>query len=240
MKRMSAYSFSLLIALGSILSAYGQDTVDVRLKARFGADISAIARYGIDNKVIDWEGYAALDLNEKASVIASAGFLDFSYSQYNYDFNSRGFFMKGGASLNILNLKKSKGRYFGGLAVKYGISRYTFEIPSFHAENYWGRAEGSVASSSAWGHWIEFSPGMRAELSENISVGWSVDVRLLLYTGSPRDLKPVRIPGYGNATQSFSTGFRYYIEFSIPWKNKRVIIMPEEPEPEETQEPPRR
>jgi hypothetical protein len=73
---------------------------------------------------------------------------------------------------------------------------------------------------------------MRAEIFRNFSVGWSVSLRMLLYTGSSNDLKPIYFPGFGNAEKRFSTGFSYFIVWNIPYKKIRVITIKEEPEEE--------
>jgi hypothetical protein len=71
---------------------------------------------------------------------------------------------------------------------------------------------------------------MRAEIFGNISMGWSISLRMLLYTGKYEDLKPMNFPGFGNAQKRFSTGFSYFIVWNIPYKKIRVIIKKEEPE----------
>jgi hypothetical protein len=53
---------------------------------------------------------------------------------------------------------------------------------------------------------------------------------MLLYTGKYEDIKPINIPGFGNAQKRFSTGFSYFIVWNIPYKKIRVITKKEEPE----------
>ncbi|MCU0408830.1 MAG: DUF6048 family protein [Bacteroidales bacterium] len=237
MRKISAYSFKLALILAIFCqSLNGQDTIPVTLRMRAGIDLSGPVRYAAGNDIFEAEGYVALDLNEKVTAVAEAGYLDYRKVEYNYEYLNKGFFAETGFNYNILNLAKAKGRYYGGLGLRYGISRYSDEVPYFYSENYWGRAEGAINLQTNWAHYLEFSPGVRAELLKNLSIGWSLNIRMLLYTGSPDDFRPVYIPGFGNAGQMFSTGFRYYLELSIPWKRKTVIIPKEEPE-EETEEP---
>ena len=87
-----------------------------------------------------------------------------------------------------------------------------------------------------WAHFIEVSPGVRAEIFNNISVGWTVSIRMLLYSGSDKDLKPINIPGFGNGEKLVSTGINYFITWNIPYKKRRVIIPVEKPEDPDDEE----
>jgi hypothetical protein len=225
----------MLLAL-PLIQIDGQDTIQVPLKMRFGLEVSGPVKYAIDPDVLEIEGYAGLDLNEKVTMVAEAGYLDYTNIQYNYEYLSSGYFMEAGVNYNILAISKTKGRYYGGLALRYGLSRYTSSAEWFYSENYWGRADGLIPQQTNWGHYLEFSPGVRAELLRNVSIGWSINVRMLLTSGADAHFRPIYFPGFGNSGQLFSTGFRYYLEFSIPWKRIKVITKPEEPVEIETTE----
>ncbi len=51
-----------------------------------------------------------------------------------------------------------------------------------------------------WGHFLEASPGVRAEVLNHFSIGWSVSLRMLLYTSTGKNLRPVYFPGYGDGS----------------------------------------
>jgi hypothetical protein len=86
------------------------------------------------------------------------------------------------------------------------------------------------------GHFLEVAPGFRTELFRNLSIGWSVRLRLLLSGGGGKDLRPICFPGFGNSSKTVNAGINYYIVWSIPIKTKRIITKPEVEE-EETEEP---
>jgi hypothetical protein len=88
----------------------------------------------------------------------------------------------------------------------------------------------SLPSKTYWGHFIEATPGVRAEIFKNFSMGWSVSVRMLLHTGAGKELRPVYFPGFGNSTKTFSAAMSYYISWNIPYKRINAIIKKEEPE----------
>ncbi len=240
MRRISAYFFSLLLLLsGSAGSISAQDTIPVALKLRLGFEVSGPVKYLINSDILNVEGFIAADLNEKITASLAGGYLNYKYSQYNYDYLVNGFFFRAGADFNILKINKTQGNYYGGIGLRYGLSHYSYEVPSFYSENYWGKAESSIPLLSGWGHFVEFSPGVRADLFRNIGIGWTINIRMLLYNTSPDDIKPIYLPGFGDTGKIFSAGMSYFISFSIPYKRIKVITkkeVVEEPEVNEAKQ----
>lgn len=244
MRRICVYFISILaIILSSIPQVKCQDTLYIPLKINAGIEVLGPATYFIEKQTLSTEGYVSLDLSEKLAVALNAGYLDYEYSQYNYTYLNNGFFIRAGADFNLLKPKKSLGKYWGGIGLRYGLSHFTWEVPSLSQSNYWGESSSTIPATKNWGHFIEASPGMRAEIFRNFSMGWSISLRMLLYTGNRDGIKPIYIPGFGNAEKRFSTGFSYYIVWNIPYKKIRVITKKVEPEEtedsEETDQPDR-
>ncbi len=237
MRRICAYIISILaIILTFSQEANCQDTLFIPLKIHAGIEVAGPVRYFINKNTLGAEGYVSVDLNEKWAVALNAGYLDYQYAQYNYSYISKGLFVRAGGDFNILKPKKSLGKYWGGLSLRYGLSRFEWEVPGLSQTNYWGESTSSIPATKSWGHFIEASPGMRAEIFRNFSVGWSINVKMLLYSGKYNGIKPIYFPGFGNAEKRFSTGFGYFIVWNIPYKKIRVIIQKEEPEEEEDTE----
>ena len=231
MRRTSVYFISFLfILLNGLLQVHAQDTVLIPLKIKVGLEVSGPAIYMSDKNILNAEGYISVDINEKRSVVLAGGYLKYYYSQYNYQYYNKGIFIRPGIDFNLLKPEKSKGIYWAGIGLRYGLSVFSSEVKSFKQENYWGTISTAIAPRTYWGHYIEASPGVRAEVFRNFSMGWSVSLRMLLYTGTGKDLRPVYFPGYGNGGKSFSTGINYYIVFNIPYKKINVIIKKEVPE----------
>ena len=234
MRRTFAYIFSLAAVLASATSAARcQDTLLIPLKVNIGIEAIGPVTYIVERKTFNISGYVSADLNEKLSVAGEAGYLDYNFSQYNYTYLCKGFFVRAGTDFNILKPKKSQGKYWGGIGLRYGLSRFNWEVPELSQSNYWGKATSSIPPTTNWGHFIEASPGMRAEVFRNFSMGWSVNLRMRLYTGTYEGIKPVYFPGFGNSGKRFTTGFSYYLVWNIPYKKIRVITKKPEPEEEE-------
>jgi hypothetical protein len=68
---------------------------------------------------------------------------------------------------------------------------------------------------------------VRAEIFDHFSIGWSISLRMLIYSGTGKDLKAVYIPGFGNVAKTITTGLNYYIVWNIPYKKINVILKKE-------------
>ena len=201
------------------------------LKYRIGFDLVGASKYFYDKDKANLEVFFSADRNEKLSAIFIAGRSDYTYSRYRdnslmlYDFNAKGLYFKTGVDFNLLNPKKAAGKYSLGVGFRYGVANYSYDVREINLESYWGRYQTSVPKSRTWAHYIEATPAIRAEIFDNISVGWSVSLRKLISAGAGKNTKPVYLPGYGNAN-SFSFALSYFIIWSKPYKEKMVIIHP--------------
>lgn len=235
MRKISVYIISFILTFScNWLQIRAQDTVNYPLRIKVGIEAAGPAIYFADKNILRTEGFISVDLNNITSVVFAGGYADYRYSQQNYTYTNNGIFFSTGVDLNLMKPKKTQGLYWGGLGFRYGLSRFTYEIPEFQAENYWGTTTSSAPKQSSWGHFLEVSPGVKADVFKNLSLGWSINIRLLLYTGTGKDMRPVYFPGFGDASKKVSTGMSYYIVWNIPYKHRKVII--KKPEPEETEE----
>ncbi len=236
MRRIYVYIISVLFTLISMIRPLpAQDTIDFPLKLRIGLEVTGPVEYCTNKNILKTEGLISADLDEKHSIILNAGYLKYQYSQYNYDYLNKGYFIRTGVDFNLLSPVKSKGRYWAGIGFHYGLSRFTSEIPSFSQDNYWGTTSGSIPTKTSWGHFVEATPGIKTEIFKNVSIGWSISLRMLLYTGTGKDLRPIYFPGYGSGGKKTSSEISYWLIWNIPFKKIRVITRV--PAPEETEEP---
>lgn len=236
MRRISAYIISLfLILIPFRLRA--QDTIMFPLKIRAGLELSGPAIYLAEKKNLSAEGYLSYDLNQRTAIALTGGFLNYSYSQYNYDFRSNGIFFRVGPDFNLRNPEVASDKYWAGLGLKYGLSLFTTETPSFRESGYWGTYWSSIPAVRSSAHFLEVTPGIRTEVFRNFSIGWSVSLRFLVYSGTGRDNRAIYLPGFGKASSKVSTGFGYFMVWSIPFKKIRYIVRPDVPEEEPEPQP---
>ena len=237
MRRISAYFFSLILFLKACI-LFAQDTVQFPLKLRAGIDIAGPGIYLSDINNLSVEGYISFDKSEKTAWVLEAGYLNYKYSQYNYDYTSKGAFARLGADFNLLKPEVSLGKYWAGIGLRYGVSLFNSETPSYQYENYWGTVISSLPSGRAMGHFIEVAPGVKTEIFRNFSMGWTIRLKLLISGGGGKDLRPIYFPGYGNGGRRTTAGISYFLTWNIPYKTKTVITKPEavEEEIDETSE----
>ena len=236
MRRTFVYFISLLLSsLSSLLHLNAQDTTLITLKIKAGIEVSGPAIHYFDKNILNTEAFVSMDLNERISAVLGGGYLNYTYSQYNYEYLSKGMFVRAGIDYNLLKPEKSLGKYWAGIGLRYGLSVFTSETPSFLHENYWGTATSSIAQETKWAHFIEVSPGVRTEIFRNFTMGWTISLRLLLYNGAGKDTRSIYLPGFGNAANPVSAGIGYFFVWNIPYKKIRVIQKKEEPEePDDT------
>ena len=237
MKRTYAYIISVLILnVFSVIRIQAQDTLEIPLKIKVGIEVSGPALYFSNKNILNTEAFIMADLNEKRSFFFSAGYVNYKDSQYDYKYLNNGIFARTGIDFNLLSPDKAQGKYWVGLGLHYGLARFTDQVPSFQQlDTYWGTITSSLPKRTNWGHFLEATPGVRAEIFNHFSLGWTISLRYLLYTGTGNNLKPLYIPGFGNGSKRFSQGISYFMVWNIPYKKIRVIMKKEVPE--ETEEP---
>ncbi len=233
MRRTYAYFISLLLLISNF-AVRAQDTIMFPLKIRAGFDVSGPVIHFTDKNNMSLEGFISFDKSEKMAFIAEGGYLNYKYSQYNYDYRSNGIFMRAGVDFNLLKPGISKGKYQAGVGLRYGLSFFSSETPFFDHTNYWGDVTSSINKKMSIGHFLELTPQVRAELFRNVSIGWTIRLRLLISGGGGKDLPPIYFPGFGTGGKRTNAGFNYYLIWNFRFKTKRLIIKPEPPEePEE-------
>jgi hypothetical protein len=231
MRRTFVYFISLLLSsLSSLLNGNAQDTIQIPLKIKAGIEVSGPVIHYLDKNILNSEAFVGIDLNEKITAVLAGGYQNYSYTQFNYSYHTKGTFVRTGLDFNLLKPDKSKGKYWAGIGLRYGLSVFTSETPSFQQENYWGLTTSSIAQETRWAHFVEVSPGVRTEIFRNFTMGWTISLRMMVYNGAGKDIRSIYVPGFGNAANSVSAGIGYFFVWNIPYKKITVILKKEEPE----------
>ncbi len=227
--------FSLLLLFSREASA--QDTITIPLHIRAGFDIAGPIMKAIDNDLLSFGALGSMDLNENISVVAGARYSSFSAADASrYVFKSRGLNFVVGTDYNFLKPKVTAGKYYAGIGMRYGISFYGQEADSIKYTNIWGTGITSIPLTHNIGNYLEFTPGVRTELFPGLTIGWNVYIKVLLGAGTGHHLKPVYMPGYGDASSTVTTGVTYYVSISIPYRRIKVITKPKPVSTEEESE----
>ena len=208
--------FSSLIILTSALYADVADSLESRKAIIFGIELSGPVIYTLDNNNQNYEGYIALRMNHKYYLVGEAGYSKYKYEQYNYTSENRGMFIRIGTDINLLKQDAKIGNNFVGIGLRYGLSFFNHETPWYKYENYWGLVESSIPEKNINGHFLQISGGIKAELFDNIFIGWTIRANLMIYQSSGKENKPVFIPGMGGTDGTIEPGISFHLAWQIP------------------------
>lgn len=220
MRRTCALFTSLFIFL-QLTFSQGSDSTRVINTLGFGVELSGPVIYTLDSNNFNLEFSVSYRISQKYYACIEPGAGRFSYSQYNYDYNSHGFFVRAGVDINLLKPKSKPGKHFAGLGLRYGLSLFTQETPSASYSNYWGSYDFAIDPEFVHAHFLEVNGGVKAEIFRNILIGWTARARLLVYQSAGKNNKPLMIPGMGSAGGGLQPGFSYHLIWLIPLKEGR-------------------
>jgi len=221
MKRIFRFSFSLCLVLLPVVS-YAQeeaDTVKAQKSLSLGIDITGPVLYSINRSVYNFEGRIDYRLNYKYYIVLEPGFSSYNYEKYNYEYNSRGIYLRMGTDISLLAPVAAKINHFAGIGLRYGLSVFNQETPFISVENYWGEHTTSVEKNSVHSHFLELQGGVRTEVFKNVLIGWAVKLRALVYSSGKNRRKAVYIPGMGGTDKFLSPSISYYIIYRFPVGN---------------------
>jgi len=218
------FAFFISTCLSTTAFSQISDSLLYPIGIRISVDLAGPLLHLYDPTSLTFEGKIDFDLNGNNAVALEGGYLDYTYSQYNYDYNCTGLYFRAGTDYNLLSPKKSGGKYFAGVGFRYGIAFFSQDVPWYKYENAWGIVEGAIEPHRVTGHFVEVSPGMRAEIFKNVSMGWRIRLAKLIYQSSPESVRPVVVPGIGSISSSISYGFSYYLTVNIPYGKKMIYI----------------
>jgi hypothetical protein len=189
LRRIYAYIISLILLVPATeinaqkpAAPEPPDTVFIPLSVRAGIDLVGPVVYFTNKNNLTTEAYVSADLNEKKSLFLSGGYSKFAYTQYNYTFNAKGVSFKAGVDFNLLKPQTAMGKYWAGVGFHYGISSFSYDIPTITFQNYWGTFSSSLPRQNGWAHFIEIAPGFRAKMFGSLSLGWTLSLKKMIYS----------------------------------------------------------
>lgn len=116
------------------------------------------------------------------------------------------------------------------VGVRGGFSTFTEQLNSYSVYNphpYYGQTSGIESGKSYDGltaSWIEVSPGINVKVFNNVYVGFSFQLKLLITNTEPNGFENLYIPGFNRTYDgNFGAGFNYTVAYFIPIYKKKVI-----------------
>lgn len=246
MKSMLKYTFSLLFVLGSFLGQAQEVKIKDSIKPktventqavkttdsikpkteryglRIGADLFKLTRsfYEKDYRGIELVG--DFKVTRKYYIAAEIGNENKTVDDTKLNFTTKGTYLKAGFDYNAYEnwLGMNNMIYVG---MRYGISSFSQTLNSYSIYNpnpYFGQTPDKEVGQKFSGlsaQWIEVVAGLKAELFQNLYVGFSIRLNNLVSNKKPDTFDNLYIPGFNRTYDGkFGVGFNYTVSYFIP------------------------
>lgn len=246
MKFMYKYTFSLLFVLVSFIGQAQETKVKAKAKAnpvttdsikskkdsvkpkteryglRVGIDLNKLSRSLYDKNYKGLELVGDFKVTRKHYLAAEIGNENKNVEDAHVNFTTKGTFLKVGFDYNTYE------NWFGMnnmiyVGMRYGVSALSQTLNSYTVYNphpYFGEEPTIVSGTKYDGlsaQWIEVIAGIKAEIIQNLYVGFSVRMNNLITNKVPDNFDNLYIPGF-NRTYSgkFGAGFNYTLSYFVP------------------------
>lgn len=236
MKYMLKFIFSLSLVCVSLLgNAQTKDTAKVsypeRYGLRLGVDLHKIARTFYEKDYRGLEVVGDYRLTKKFYIAGEIGNEDKTIDDDRLNFTTKGTYFKVGFDYNSFeNWLDMENMIYVGM--RYGVSSFSHTLNTYKIydpTNYYG--ETIITSGAKFDNlnasWVEVIGGIKAELFNNLYLGFSVRLNYLVSNKKPADFDNLFIPGYNRTYDGkFGAGFNYTLSYFIPIYKKKKEIEP--------------
>ena len=226
MKYMLRFIFSLSLVCISLLgNAQTKDTAKVmypeRYGLRVGVDLHKIARSFYEKDYRGFEVVGDYRLSKRFYIAGEIGNEDKTVDDDRLNFTTKGTYFKVGFDYNSFeNWLDMENMIYAGM--RYGISSFSQTLNSYtiyDPTNYYG--ENTIISGEEFdglnASWLEVVGGIKAELFNNLYMGFSVRLNYLVSNKKPDNFDNLFIPGYNRTYDGkFGAGFNYTLSYFIP------------------------
>lgn len=227
---MLRFIFSVSLLCVSLLgNAQAKDTTKVlypeRYGLRLGADLHKIARSFYEKDYRGFEIVGDYRLTKRFYIAGEIGTEDKTVDDDRFNFTTKGTYFKAGFDYNSFeNWLDMENMIYVGM--RYGVSSFNHKLNSFKIydpTNYYG--ENIIVSGREYdgltASWLEVVGGIKAELFNNLYLGFSVRLNYLISNKKPDGFDNLFIPGYNRTYDGkFGAGFNYTLSYFIPIYNK--------------------
>lgn len=234
MKYMLRFIFSIALLCFSITgNAQKKDTTKVvypeRYGLRVGVDLHRLTKSFYDDNYKGLEVVADYRLTQKFYLAGELGNEEKTVDDDRLNFTTKGTYFKVGFDYNSFeNWLDMENMIYVGM--RYGVSSFSQTLNSYKIydpTNYYG--ESIITSGEKFSglnaSWVEVIGGVKAELFDNLYLGFSLRLNYLVSNKKPENFDNLYIPGFNRTYDGkFGAGLNYTISYFIPIykKNKEV------------------
>jgi hypothetical protein len=198
-----------------------------RYGIRLGADIHKLSRSIYDNNYQGIEFVGDYRITKKFYLAAELGNENKTTDEPQLNFTTKGSYLRIGFDYNAYEnwLDMENMIYVGA---RYGTSVFSQNLNHYSIYQNTGGflgehtlVEANQEFSGLSAHWLELLGGIKAEIFNNLYIGFSVRLHFLISDKKPENFDNLYIPGYHRTYDgSFGVGFNYTVSYFIPlYKN---------------------
>ena len=228
MKHILKFTFSLVVLFSMVGNA--QDTIQKfpqRYGLRIGVDLHRLSKSFYDKDYRGLEIVGDYRLTKKFYVAGELGNEEKTVDDDRLNFTTQGSYFKVGFDYNSFeNWLDMENMIYTGMRV--GFSSFDHQVNSYkiyeNNGNYYGQtivAPGEKFSGQT-ASWVEIVGGVKAELFNNLYMGFSVRLNYLISNKEPEGFANLYIPGFNRTYDGkFGAGFNYTLSYFIPIYKKK-------------------
>lgn len=230
MKHIWICFFSLAFALTGFSQEVQNDSITPkkhRYGLRVGADLFKLTKSFVVDDYTGFEIVGDYRLTKKIYLAGEFGNENKTTDEPQLNFTTKGTYLKIGIDFNAYEnwLDMENQIYVGG---RYGTSAFSqnlnhysiyYDTGGFLGEHTVVNANQEFSGLNA--HWVELIGGIKAEIFDNLFVGFSVRLNYLITQKTPDNFDNLYIPGFHRTYDgNWGVGFNYTISYFIPlYKN---------------------
>ena len=198
-----------------------------RYGVRVGVDLHRLAKSFYDDNYKGFEIVGDYRLTKKIYIAGELGNEKKTVEEDQLNFTTKGTYFKVGFDYNAHeNWLDLENMIYAGL--RYGVSSFSQELNSYSIYNtnqYFGQT--TIVSGKEYSgltaSWIEVVGGVKAELFDNLFLGFSTRLNYLVSNKKPENFDNLFIPGFNRTYEGkFGVGFNYSLSYFIPlYKSKK-------------------
>ena len=196
-----------------------------------GVDLYKLGRTAFDKNYSGLELTGQYRLTKKMFLAAELGNEKITQNDSQLSTTTSGTFITAGFNYNLYTnwLDMENQIYLG---MRYGVSSFSqtlnsYEIydPNPYFPNPNPIIESDISESGLAAQWAEVVMGLNVKVYNNIFVGFSLNMNVLLTNETPSNFDNLYIPGFNRTYNGdFGAGFNYTVSYFIPIYKKKNII----------------
>ena len=226
-QHISLFFISILLLCCSFVSAQQDKTANDSIKNKYGLRVGVdlfnpVAAF-VEDRRSGLELVGDYRLSKKWYVAGELGYLENKSDLDNINFTTEGQYIKIGADYNAYEnwLDMENAIYLG---MRYGFSTFKQNLNDGFINSDPLVGDQPITPQEFDGlnaHWVELVVGVKAEVLNNLYLGFSFSGKRMISTKEPDNFKNLFVPGFNRVFLNNSGfGFNYTISYLIPFYKK--------------------